>query len=84
MHTLRRDFCQYKLCNLILLIFFFYYHGHFVVVVCYKFQYILPFLNFFSSIPRSAEDANVFLVNDFENPLQVHIILIYSFCWLVE
>lgn len=23
MHTLRRDFCQYKLCNLILLIFFF-------------------------------------------------------------
>jgi len=41
-------------------------------------------LSFFSLITRSAEDANVFLVNDFENPLQVHIILIYSFGWLVE
>jgi hypothetical protein len=61
-----------------------YYYGQFVVVVFHKFQYILPFLSFFSSIPRSAEDANVFLVNDFENPLQVHIILIYSFGWLVE
>lgn len=31
------------------------------------------------NISRSADDANVFLVNDFQDPLQVRIVLIYFF-----
>ena len=52
-------------------------HIVFIIIIlcfwCVTNVSIFVMSKFLSSLPRSSEDANAFLVNDFQNPLQVRI-----------